>query len=109
MTENVLPASPTGSRFGWPQPARIEEFKKLLASPTGATTRIVFQGNTVDIPIIRVPIELPKYRLAKWAHDIATSRISRDQAQGSWRSFLGARTPGWLASRRTWAGLAGKS
>ena len=64
MPENVLPASSTSSRFGWPQPARIEEFKKLLATPTGATTRIVFQGKTIDIPIIRVPIELPKYRLA---------------------------------------------
>lgn len=64
MTENVLPASSTSSRFGWPKPTRIEEFKKLLAAPTGATTRIVFQGKTVDIPIIRVPVELPKYRLA---------------------------------------------
>ena len=64
MTENTLPASPTSSRFGWPQPARVEEFKKLLGTPTGATTRIIFQGKTIDIPIIRVPIELPKYRMA---------------------------------------------
>ncbi|WP_342308243.1 hypothetical protein [Burkholderia pyrrocinia] len=51
------------SRFGWPKPKRIEEFAKLLKNPAGATERVVFQGKTVDIPIIRVPIDLPKYRL----------------------------------------------
>lgn len=64
MTNDALPATPTGSRFGWPRPARIEEFKKLLAVPATATTRVVFQGKNTDIPIIRLPIELPKYRLA---------------------------------------------
>jgi hypothetical protein len=61
---NNIPTTATGSRFGWPKPARIEEFKKLSANPTGATTRIVFQGKNQDIPIIRVPIDLPKYRMA---------------------------------------------
>jgi hypothetical protein len=42
----------------------VEEFKKLLAKPSGATTRVIFQGKTMDIPIIRVPVELPKYRMA---------------------------------------------
>lgn len=64
MTKNALPETPMSSRFGWPKPARIEEFKKLLAVPATANTRLVFQGKTVDIPIIRVPIELPKYRMA---------------------------------------------
>lgn len=64
MTNSTLPATPTGSRFGWPKPARTEEFKKLLALPTSATTRVVFQGKNTDIAIIRIPIELPKYRLA---------------------------------------------
>lgn len=64
MTDIASGTIPATSRFGWPKPARIEEFKKLLASPTGATFRIVFQGKTVDIPIIRVPIDLPKYRMA---------------------------------------------
>ncbi|HTU34513.1 MAG TPA: hypothetical protein VMF66_11990 [Candidatus Acidoferrum sp.] len=64
MTENVLPATATSSRFGWPKPARVEEFKKLLDTSPSATTRIIFQGKTVDIPIIRVPAELPKYRMA---------------------------------------------
>jgi hypothetical protein len=64
MTAVTLPATPTGSRFGWPKPARVEEFKKLLALPATATTRVVFQGKNTDISIIRIPIELPKYRLA---------------------------------------------
>ena len=64
MSESALPQSSTGSRFGWPQPARVEEFKKLLAKPGDATTRVVLQGKTQDIRIVRVPIELPKYRLA---------------------------------------------
>jgi hypothetical protein len=42
MTDNVLPSNPINSRFGWPKPARIEEFKKLLATASGATTRVVF-------------------------------------------------------------------
>ena len=61
--ENTLPTSPANSRFGSPKPTRIEEFTKLLTVSTGATTRIVFQAKNVDIPIIRVPIELPKYRM----------------------------------------------
>lgn len=63
MTEN-MPSGPKGSRFGWPKPARVEEFKKLLALSDLATTRVVFKGKNVDIPIISIPIELPKYRLA---------------------------------------------
>jgi hypothetical protein len=64
MSNDGLPPTPTGSRFGWPRPARIEEFKKLLATPATATTRVVFQNKNTDIAIIRIPIELPKYRLA---------------------------------------------
>ena len=61
--ESDLPESPTGSRFGWPKPARVEEFAKLLAQKPTATTRIVFLGKNTDLPIIRIPIDLPKYRL----------------------------------------------
>ncbi len=64
MPDTDVPSSAKGSRFGWPKPARLEEFKKLLARPAGATTRIVFQERNTDINIIRVPIELAKYRLA---------------------------------------------
>ena len=63
MTDNQNPQMEVGSRFGWPKPKRTEEFTKLLANPLGATERVVFQGKTIDIPIVRVPISLPKYRL----------------------------------------------
>lgn len=63
MTELILPESSTSSRFGWPKPLRIETFSKLMVAGPKATTRIVFQGQNTDIPIIRVPIGLPKYRL----------------------------------------------
>jgi hypothetical protein len=64
MTKQDLPHSPTASRFGWPQPTRIEEFTKLLAQPIKATERVVFKGKPEDFPIIRVPIDLPKYRMS---------------------------------------------
>ena len=64
MTEFASFSNSAKSRFGWPKPARTEEFKKLLATPLSATFPIVFQGNKVDIPVIRVPIDLPKYRMA---------------------------------------------
>lgn len=63
MSEQKNSPHSAPSRFGWPKPARTEEFKKLLSAPSGATTRLVFQGKTVDLPIIRIPIELPKYRM----------------------------------------------
>ncbi|WP_370601221.1 hypothetical protein [Pseudomonas nitroreducens] len=64
MTEQTVFEIPATSRFGWPKPARVEEFNKLQSAPVNATFRVVFQGKTVDIPIIRVPIDLPKYRMA---------------------------------------------
>ncbi|MGA4238860.1 hypothetical protein ACI2TJ_23855 [Ralstonia nicotianae] len=63
MTNNQNSQMATSFRFGWPKPKRTEEFTKLLAKETRATERVVFQGKTVDIPIIRIPIDLPKYRL----------------------------------------------
>jgi hypothetical protein len=63
MPDMQNPLALTPSRFGWPKPKRTEEFTKLLAKPSGATERVVFQSKTIDIPIIRVPIDLPKYRL----------------------------------------------
>jgi hypothetical protein len=64
MTRNDLPTSPTASRFGWPKPARLEEFTTLLKEKDLATHRVVFQGQPRDIPIIRIPIGLPKYRMS---------------------------------------------
>lgn len=61
---STLPTSPKGSRFGWPKPTRLEEFEKRLAAKGLPTMRVVIQGQPKDIPIIRVPIGLPKYRMA---------------------------------------------
>lgn len=54
--------SPKGSRFGWAKPARIEEFAKLKSAAT-AHHRMIFKGEMKEFPIIRVSIDLPKYRL----------------------------------------------
>lgn len=63
MSEQASILLAAKSRFGWSRPARTEEFKKLLESSPPATYRIEFQSKTMDIPIIRVPIDLPKYRM----------------------------------------------
>ncbi len=63
MQDAALPATPKGSRFGWPRPSRLEEFKTRLNAKDLPTDRVVFQGINQDLPIIRIPIDLPKYRL----------------------------------------------
>lgn len=63
MTKTQLPQSPLESKFGWPRLKREEEFTKLRKAENLPTHRVVFQEKTDDFPIIRVPIELPKYRL----------------------------------------------
>ena len=66
MTDAVqLPPPPKQSPYGWPLPDRREEFRKLSESPTGETWRVEdFKGATVSLPILRVPINLPKYRIS---------------------------------------------
>lgn len=63
MRDANLPATPKGSRFGWPRPSRLEEFETRHKAKDLPTNRVVFQGINQDLPIIRVPIDLPKYRL----------------------------------------------
>lgn len=63
MIDTHLPDTPTASRFGWPKPARLEEFIARLKVDGLPTTQVVFQGTSIDLPRIRVPINLPKYRL----------------------------------------------
>jgi hypothetical protein len=63
MSEIVFPDTPNGSRFGWSKPARLEEFHARLKGAGLPTVQVVFQGGIQDISRIRVPIELPKYRL----------------------------------------------
>lgn len=64
MPDTAIPDTPKGSRFGWPRPARLEEFRTRLEAKGLPTDRVVFQGLNQDLPIIRIPIDLPKYRMA---------------------------------------------
>lgn len=60
-----IPPPPRQSPYGWPLPDRREEFEKLLKAPTGETWRVEhFKGKTVSLPILRIPLNLPKYRIA---------------------------------------------
>lgn len=54
--------APDNSQFGWAKPARIEEFEKLKGDAK-AHQQILFKGEKCTLPIIRVDIDLPKYRL----------------------------------------------
>lgn len=62
MAGNTIPANPK-TRFGWPRLDRLEEFKKKLSEKTTATFRVVLQGQTRDLPIIRIHQNIPRYRL----------------------------------------------
>jgi hypothetical protein len=66
MSDSVrLPPPPRQSPYGWPLPDRREEFKKLADQPVGETDRIAdFKGGTISLPILRVPLNLPKYRIS---------------------------------------------
>lgn len=66
MFDNAqIPLPPKQSPLGWPLPDRREEFKKLLAEPSEATHRIGdFKGTMITLPILRVPINLMKYRIS---------------------------------------------
>lgn len=62
---NRMPPPPRQSPYGWPLPDRREEFKKLASVPSGDTFRVEnFKGSMISLPIVRVPINLPKYRIA---------------------------------------------
>ena len=63
MPINDIPTNPKKSRFGWPLINRLEEFKNKTACATGATSRVVLQGQTRDLPIIRIHQDVPKYRM----------------------------------------------
>lgn len=62
MAGNKIPANPK-TRFGWPLVERREEFKKKMDAGTTATYRVVLQGQTRDLPIIRIHQDIPRYRL----------------------------------------------
>lgn len=59
-------ATPNSNDFGWPWPNRKKEFEEL-AKAAGSTVRVYkvpeFQDG-VELPIWRVPISFPKYRIS---------------------------------------------
>lgn len=62
---SVIPPPPKQSFLGWPLIDRREEFDKLMAQSHTETFRVEnFKGGTVSLPILRVPINLPKYRIS---------------------------------------------
>lgn len=63
MPEIQMPLDPKQSRFGWTKAMRLEEFKKAREHAPTAHHRVVLQGQTLDLPIIRVHQNLAKYRL----------------------------------------------
>lgn len=60
MTAATLAAP---SRYGRSQPARIAEFDTLLKKHDGRTYPVEFQGAPKYLNVIRIAIDLPKYRL----------------------------------------------
>ncbi|MBH0158664.1 hypothetical protein IHV10_19975 [Fictibacillus sp. 5RED26] len=51
-------------KLGWPLPKRKSLLQELLAIPDGKTYPQKFQGQIQDFKLLRVPLEMPKYRLA---------------------------------------------
>lgn len=63
MPQTDIPSNPTKSPFGYPLPERLEAFKTATASASGATYRVTLQGQVRDFAIIKVRINVPKYRM----------------------------------------------
>jgi len=61
-TQASLPIH-ANSPFGWHSDARKVLIEKLLVEPTKETKGLLFQGQRILLPVIRVPIEMPKYRM----------------------------------------------
>lgn len=57
------PSNNINSRFGYSFERRRKEMQASATTPPTATFRLEVKGKTMDLPIINVPIELPKYRL----------------------------------------------
>jgi hypothetical protein len=62
MVGNRIPANPK-TRFGWPLVERRQEFKRKMDAGTTVTHRVVLQGQTRDLPVIRIHQDIPRYRL----------------------------------------------
>src|SRR5260370_40788769 len=76
-------------QLGWPLPRRRELIQRLAASAVAEHFRVPFQGRLPALPIRRVPVEFPKYRLDNGrtqaaqveyvtVHDLSDDFFSRD-------------------------------
>jgi hypothetical protein len=63
MPDQQMPLNPKESRFGWPKASRKEEFTARLAQKPQAHHRVVVENQQMDLPIIKVHQNLPKYRM----------------------------------------------
>jgi hypothetical protein len=63
MPDPQMPLNPKDSRFGWPKAARKEEFAARLDQKPQAHHRVVVENQQLDLPIIKVHQNLPKYRM----------------------------------------------
>lgn len=61
-TDQHIDDDPALSIYGWPLDRRRSYFDEALKK-TSSTYRVVFMGKPQDLPVIAVPIQLPKYRL----------------------------------------------
>jgi hypothetical protein len=52
------------NRFGYPLEHRQRELANSKNSPASGHDRVVVKGEVLDLEIVRIPIELPKYRLS---------------------------------------------
>lgn len=64
MPDPQMPLNPKDSRFGWPKASRKEEFAARLAQNPQAHHRVVVENRQIDLPIIKVHQNVPKYRMA---------------------------------------------
>lgn len=63
MPEAQMPLNPKDSRFGWPKASRKEEFAARLAQNPQAHHRVVVENRQLDLPIIKIHQNVPKYRV----------------------------------------------
>lgn len=63
MSEPKMPLNPKDSRFGWPKAARKEEFAARLVQNPQAHHRVVVENQQMDLAIIKIHQNVPKYRM----------------------------------------------
>jgi hypothetical protein len=63
MPQTDIPSNPKNTLYGFPRAERLEAFKTAAAAATGATHRVTLQSQVRDFPIIKVRINVPKYRM----------------------------------------------